>query len=89
MRSLLFLPLFFFSFFYEMSVSVPKSYVDTILSLLNMELGCLFSYMLGKTVRDAGGVRAGILEINKVVGIATHSSIPAWEIPWTEEPDGL
>ena len=23
------------------------------------------------------------------VGIATHSSIPAWKIPWTEEPDGL
>ena len=21
------------------------------------------------------------------VGIATHSSIPAWKIPWTEEPD--
>ena len=21
--------------------------------------------------------------------MATHSSIPAWEIPWTEEPDGL
>ena len=21
--------------------------------------------------------------------IATHSSIPAWEIPWSEEPDGL
>ena len=21
--------------------------------------------------------------------IATHSSIPAWEIPWTEEPAGL
>ena len=20
---------------------------------------------------------------------ATHSSIPAWQIPWTEEPDGL
>ena len=20
---------------------------------------------------------------------ATHSSIPAWEIPWTEEPGGL
>ena len=19
----------------------------------------------------------------------THSSIPAWEIPWTEEPEGL
>ena len=22
-------------------------------------------------------------------GMATHSSIPAWEIPWTEEPDRL
>ena len=22
-------------------------------------------------------------------GIATHSSILAWRIPWTEEPDGL
>ena len=21
--------------------------------------------------------------------LATHSSILAWEIPWTEEPDGL
>ena len=22
-------------------------------------------------------------------GMATHSSIPAWRIPWTEQPDGL
>ena len=22
-------------------------------------------------------------------GTATHSSIPAWRIPWTEEPSGL
>ena len=22
-------------------------------------------------------------------GMAIHSSIPAWEIPWTEEPGGL
>ena len=22
-------------------------------------------------------------------GMTTHSSIPAWEIPWTEEPGGL
>ena len=21
--------------------------------------------------------------------MATHSSVPAWEIPWTEEPPGL
>ena len=24
-----------------------------------------------------------------VEGMATHSSILAWEIPWTEEPEGL
>ena len=22
-------------------------------------------------------------------GMASHSSIPAWELPWTEKPDGL
>ena len=22
-------------------------------------------------------------------GMATHSSIPAWRVPWTEEPGGL
>ena len=22
-------------------------------------------------------------------GMANHSSIPAWRVPWTEEPDGL
>ena len=22
-------------------------------------------------------------------GMATHSSVPAWRIPWTEEPGGL
>ena len=22
-------------------------------------------------------------------GMATHSSIVAWRVPWTEEPDGL
>ena len=28
-------------------------------------------------------------EDSLVKEIATHSSIPAWEIPWAEEPDGL
>ena len=30
---------------------------------------------------------AKILTLEK--GMATHSSILAWEIPWTEEPGGL
>ena len=28
-------------------------------------------------------------EIPLEKGMATHSSIPAWRIPWTEEPGGL
>ena len=28
-------------------------------------------------------------EVSLEMGMATHSSIPAWRIPWTEEPGGL
>ena len=38
-------------------------------------------------VRDASGVLG--LEDPLEEGMATHSSILAWEIPWTEEPGGL
>ena len=34
-------------------------------------------------IRDAGGQEDPLEE-----GMATHSSILAWRIPWTEEPDG-
>ena len=30
-----------------------------------------------------------VLSLGWEKGIATHSSIPAWRIPWTEEPGGL
>ena len=36
---------------------------------------------------DAGSIHGSEDHLEK--GIATHSSIPAWEIPWTEEPRGL
>ena len=35
------------------------------------------------------GVRSLGQEDPLETGMATHSSILAWEIPWTEEPDGL
>ena len=35
--------------------------------------------------RDTGSVPG--LEDPLEKDVATHSSIPAWEIPWTEEPD--
>ena len=34
------------------------------------------------------GVRSLGWEYPLEEGIATHSSILAWKIPWTEEPDG-
>ena len=38
-------------------------------------------------VRDVGSVLE--LERSPEEGVATHSSILAWRIPWTEEPGGL
>ena len=38
-------------------------------------------------VRDTGSITG--LEDTPEEGIAAHSSTLAWEIPWTEEPDGL
>ena len=35
--------------------------------------------------RDSGSSRKDLLEEE----IAPHSSLLAWEIPWTEEPGGL
>ena len=34
--------------------------------------------------RDPASIQEDLLE----KGMATHSSILAWRIPWTEEPDG-
>ena len=38
-------------------------------------------------VRDAGSIPGQEDPLEK--GVATHSSILAWRIPWTEEPGGL
>ena len=38
---------------------------------------------------NAGDVRDVGREDPREDGVATHSSILAWEIPWTEEPGGL
>ena len=38
-------------------------------------------------VRDAGSILGQEEPLEK--GMATHSSILAWRIPWTEEPGGL
>ena len=38
---------------------------------------------------DAAQVRSLGQEDSLEKEMTTHSSIPAWEIPWTEEPGGL
>ena len=46
--------------------------------------------MIKNLPANAGGVRdmGSILRLGRSSG-ATHSSILAWRIPWTEEPGGL
>ena len=39
------------------------------------------------SVEDLGSIPGSRGPLEK--GMATLSSIPAWRIPWTEEPDGL
>ena len=38
-----------------------------------------------RDIRDQSLGQEDLLE----EGLATHSSVPAWRIPWTEEPGGL
>ena len=38
---------------------------------------------------EAGKRDWKIITMEREKGMATHSSTLAWEIPWTEEPDGL
>ena len=38
-------------------------------------------------IRDTGSIPGSGNPLEK--GMATHSSILAWRIPWTEEPGGL
>ena len=40
-----------------------------------------------KDIRDLGLIPASGYTLEE--GMATHSSILDWRIPWTEEPDGL
>ena len=42
-----------------------------------------------ESASNAGDLNSWVRKIPLETGMATHSSIPAWEIPWTEEPGGL
>ena len=52
----------------------------------------MWASLVAQTVENLPAMQetwAGFLEDPLEKGIATHSSILAWRIPWTDEPDGL
>ena len=79
-----------------------QRYTGTPVKVLNQQLEKLSLYIYGfpvalviknlpanaRDVRDMG-VRSLGQEDPLEEGMATHSSIPAWRILWTEEPGGL
>ena len=54
---------------------------------------CFYSQVVKKLPASAGDIRDTCVilgwEDSLEEGMATHSSIPAWRIPWTEEPGRL
>ena len=56
-----------------------------------MERLLLPGWLSGEESACCAGTQVGSLdqEYPPEKEMATHSSVPAWEIPWTEEPGGL
>ena len=51
-------------------------------------------FLVAQTVKNLPAIReTGVQSLGQKdpleKGMATHSSVLAWEIPWTEEPGGL
>ena len=54
----------------------------------------VWAYLMAQTSKNLPAIReTGVQSLGQEdpleKGMATHSSILAWEIPWTEEPGGL
>ena len=57
---------------------------------LTSEPICTRAYLVAQSVKESPCNAGGLgWEDPLEEGLATHSSILAWRIPWTEEPDGL
>ena len=71
-----------------MSASVMSVVGSGLLQLLNK----CWCFLGGSSVKNLPAGDAGSIpgsEKSLTEGMATHSSILAWKIPWTEEPGGL
>ena len=60
---------------------------------LYLSVCCIMSQLVKNPLASAGdtGNMGSIPELGRSLekGMATHSSILAWRIPWTEDPGGL
>ena len=65
------------------------TYFDLIQSLLGFSGGVVVKNLPANAGDAEDWVRSLHQEDLLVEGMATHSSILAWRIPWTEEPVGL
>ena len=43
----------------------------------------------GTAVKTPPANAGGVGDMSSIPGLATHSSMPSWKIPWTEEPGEL
>ena len=63
-------------------------------SMVGVTVPCCWTSLLAETAKNLPAVQEVQIPclgqqdpLEK--GMATHSSIPAWEIPWAEEPGGI
>ena len=63
--------------------------IDTPLSFISFHGGSVVKKPLA--MHEVYKIRVRSLDVEDPLGrrVATHSSVLAWEIPWTEEPGGL
>ena len=60
-----------------------------LVTLLSGKISVMFLVLTRHAVCDSDGKESACNAGDPVQEIATHSSILAWRIPWTEKPGGL
>ena len=68
---------------------LSSEYIHIILSNSSLVVPVVKNLPAMQEMRQETGVCPLGREVPLEKGMATHSSILAWEIPWTEEPGGL
>ena len=70
-------------------VAIMKIIMSTYFPIIRVSSTAGASLVIQMVKRQGTQVQSGGAEDPLEKGIATYSDIPAWRIPWTEEPGGL